>query len=344
MALPTLVLFENHYDPTSSQVLGEALDDLNSIGYNCFRFEKDAATTFPEEKKLVANYIEQTNLLIKTVKDFFKIYTDFPSLSLNQLDKVLSPIPCEKVRTEAIQRFGSLCADQCRLNLYEKMSKMSFDAKGIDIAREEYSEAIDSAIKSVSMRNKILSKMNRRDVNMSSHLISDQDSNKGAIAVVGARHAKGIVTHLIESRGEKSLIYFFPYSPKRVSRESLKRLHGQTEGFLKDHIYVVDDEQSKKSFCAKVLKQVTRMLPYKEELDEETMHSRKLSELFQTKVRMFMHPGSFCDALVPYSDGIEKKLPDVVETFTREHEGNKYLVIPHIYTTDVAVPIHSMRA
>lgn len=342
MALPPILLFETHADPTAKRVAYELLPKLKKVGYEvlCVEMPHDfSSEEIIEQVKIGVAQSEESQAVVKTVASMMGISESALSqkteIGISELLEKFLPASSDQDdhSSHVANRFCRLEADKEMLKILNLAKQHGFLIKGIDSEPKVlYKREPAKDIKLALLIDVV------REQTMSGHI--EKLRQKGVIYICGALHAASLISKC------KDTHYFYPRSTKwqPIEDEENKKCGYTETDFLKDPTQVLS-ERDIPSFADRIVTHITRR-----EFPEGNNQSNHLAKVFKAVFKVFMRPGSYADALVerattPNIAEIEAKLKaSNIKTGNDSQNGKEYLVIPNINVKDVADRIMSLQA
>ncbi len=346
MALPPILLFETHADPTAKRVAYELLPKLKKVGYKVLCVEMPHNFTSEEiieHVKIGVAQSEESQSVIKKVASMMGISESALSqkteIGINELLMKFLPAPSDQEdhSSNIANRFCRLEAEKEMLKILNLAKQHGFLIKGID----SEPKVLEKRKPVKDLRSAKLIDVVREQT-MSGHIESLRQ--KGVIYICGALHAASLISKC------KDTHYFYPRSTKwqPIEDEENKKCGYTETDFLKDPSQVLS-ERDIPSFADRIVTHITTGR-YLKEYPEGNSQSKHLAKVFNAVFKVFMRSGFYADALVerattPNIADIEIKLKaSNIETGTASLNGKEYLVIPNINEKAVADRIMSLQS
>jgi hypothetical protein len=347
MSLPIVIIFERHWDTIPKLLVKDALSDLSKRGYEnlCFEVSHELSSLEIINRhdaglKFDSDIQQQTEACLKKLNITAKLC----DISFTKLSQLMRLYVSSKKYHEVATKIKQLPASLILKEIFNDTTKLSMSVKGVDIA--DFDDVVTGDISEVA--SKVRRDENFRIATIFKNLCKLRSQQKeGIVFICGAFHAEGLLNEFKKHNLEKEVLYYFPHSTSRYD-ESMDDIKEAMNKTLKDHTYLLSPKEIR-PLKEKIIKEVVEKTNYEMQIQQGTMNSQFLSEIFKTNVRAFLRPGYHVDALVDAernSEGemIEKRFSELgVKTHPLTLNDHKYLVIPNINTKDISDRIHKIR-
>jgi hypothetical protein len=350
MSLPTIFIFERHWDPIAKQATLDLLPCLAEQGYDTFCCEAPQDITVEKIVKGHSENVEFASSLLKQAEGFLKplnITVNLEEMSFEPLSELMRTCVSSQRYYEVAEKIKGLKADKIQEKIFATAQKNYLSIQGVDINLDDFAQMMEP-----DATQRIYSLSERETVRISTmveNLSKLKKEKEGMVMVCGAMHAHNLVSKFKEACGEGELLYYFPYSSKRYdeSLDDIKLLASNES--LEGHTHLLS-EKDIKPFTERVIQeiQIRSQHAYKKEIPEGTTNSKKLSECFGAHFKALLRAGHYVDAGLdiqntPNLPTIQQKLQEK-ELTTRcvSFNGVDYLVIPEINTQKVAGKIRDL--
>lgn len=334
-SLPTIVIFERHFDTQPKLVALKVLPELFKLGYDTFCFE--APHEFTEDKiirlqmqgaQFDVEITQKVTEIFKTNKIFIQ---DLPNASFSTLQQLIKYHVSSNSYEEVTQRVKQGPANQIQTKILNTAIKHHFIIRGVDVEEQQFNTLTQADIS--TRYTAILSNESKRIRNFADNLNPLIEKRGGVVFICGASHPDVI------SKLNGKVAYYFIHSGIVFSHDynDLKDLKANYE----NHSYCLVNENETSEFVNRILRDVkTNNDVYKKEI-EETSSSKILSHYFSLEVRTLMRPGFYVDALIATDqDNVKLKLSEYnIESHQITINDKTYLVVQDINTHEVASKI-----
>lgn len=343
MHLPTIIIFERHWDEIPKLLATEILPDLADLGYDTCCVEAGDTRTSEHIIESCNENIRISNQLKTDSEKYLKnvnIVRDLTEMSYSELCNILRLYVSSQRFQEVAEKIKGLPANLLLKNFLEKTKQYSVEIKGIDHVK--VGKIVSS---NVSDRDEKIDKYDDlRTETFVKNLFKISHEKSGSIFICGALHAAKLISNLKEKK--LNVLYYFPHSSKRyddsfndIEYSMNDTLRGNTFKLLKDDVG---------AFKKKILKDIKSCTKYKAEVLNGNSHTRYLSNLFGVEFKAFLRPRFFVDGVlsleeVKDSSSIFSKLKSKeIECYEKLDQGKKFLVIPDVNTGSVIEKLYKI--
>ena len=348
MSLPTVMIFERHWDRIPKLLVKEILPDLAQKGYDTFCVEVSQDLPSDEIALRLNSGIEfDEGIEAKAIEYLARKQVtpqkQLSDISFKELTDLMHLHVSSQRYLEVAEKIKQLPAARVMQEIFGRLEQLSIAVKGIDISDFDAIVA-----ENIGQRYaKIVSKEDERIATMFKNLQALRAQKRGVIFSCGALHAERLIAEFEKEGIADDLLYYFPHSWSRPedSFDDMRDLHA-TNPSLRGHTHLLV-EQTVPGFSKRVIADITNKLRYKEEVTQGNAHIRFLSDLFGVEWQAFLRSQSYLDALVdknsPQIEAICKSLQKVAVATRDVTAGqNTYLAIPNVNTKEVADKIRKI--
>jgi hypothetical protein len=348
MSLPTLFIFERHWDPISKFALENLLPDLHKRGYGAFCIEAPqnlSSAQIVDRHNSGLEYESGIQLQAEKLLTQVGITTKLSDMSYGRLAERVRLHVSSDGYLEVAEIIKQLPSSQILKRIFTETTNLSMSINGIDINSKDF-DAMISVDPSRRMSD-IRLKEDQRIATMFQNLLKlKTQQNEGVVFVCGASHAKGLIDEFKKHGLQDEVLYYFPHSSSRYD-ESVDDIKVIMNDTLVGHTHLLAPEDIK-PFGERVIREIIGKTKYTRELLDPNSHSQFLSDRFNTNFRTFLRPGYHVDALVEVTEPSkinviqQRVLAAGVQTHRISLDGRNYLVIPNVNTSDIAMRIRKI--
>lgn len=349
VSLPTIIVFERHWDAIPKQLIKNLLSTLADIGYNvlCYESPQNVSSElemsrFESNLKLSSQIYSQSADLLKNKIGFNGNLSEVPYGKLLELIRLF--VSSQRFY-EVTERIKDLPGQSAYGETRKEALKLSFLMKGIDIDDEIYSQifACEDPVNRVAKLDEL---EDARVAAMFKNLLELQNEKEGVIFICGASHAENLVNKYKAVGLQDRLIYLFPHSDKSYSEDPTEEMSVFMNDTLKAHLFCLKNKAEILQMEETILKDVkAKNIKYKGKIDGNISHISRLTDKFGAPFEAFLRPGHYVDALVDVQ--LVKDVAAMLQRLEAEQiphslasfEGCHYLVIPAVNTASVAEKI-----
>lgn len=341
MSVPTVIIFEQHWDKIPKQTVQELLPSLSQLGYRTLSFEAPAdcssekiirnhATQLEEDDKILGDaeaLLRQRNIKVQNISD----------VSFKQLTELMHLYVSSQRYAEVAEKIKQIPASKILKEIFRDMQNHSITVKGVDVDRDTFSDVTTG-----SFRQRVQKIDTHEPIRISSFFSNlmkiKEETEEGVIFVCGAKHADGLLEEFKKRKMEDELLYYFLHSGKRYddSFDGIALLQKEVCS-LNTHTYKLTEKEVK-PFSEKIISDIRSKTKYTKELPEGNSHSQFLTAHFKAPFKAFLRPGYYVDALLTdreeMIESIEQKLKKTGITSQRLKPNQ--LIVPAVNTKEVA--------
>jgi hypothetical protein len=346
MSLPTIIIFERHWDTIPKLLVKDLLPDLVKQGYDTLCFEAPQNLT-------QAEFVERHNIgleanigLERQAKKYLKragIIGKLSDMSFDQLSRLMQLYVSSQRYINVAEKIKDLPASRILKDIFDEAVRLHVSLKGIDIdsANFDAMTSLDLTMRSLSID---ANEDNRITTIFKNLLKLREQQEEGVIFVCGALHASGLLAKFKERNMQDEVLHYFPHSSNRYDDRFDDARYLAMNDTLRDHTHLLSPREVR-LFGKKIVKEITSKIKYKREILDGNSHCQVLSDCFKINFRAFVRPGYLVDALVDFDapdiESIRKRVNDVgVQTHDVSLDGRRYLVVPGVNIRETA---HSIR-
>jgi hypothetical protein len=347
MSLPLVIIFERHWDEIPKLVLKDLLPNLVEQGYQtlCFETPKDLTTSeiiarHDSGLKYDMEIQRQAEQLLKQVN----ITKQLSEESFSSLAQLMKQYVSSQRYLDVAEKIKNLPASKILKEIFDQAGKLSLLLKGVDIVDldEMFSYDLSKRMTHINLQE------DRRIRTIFKNLLKLRKKQEGVIFICGALHASNLLAKFAEKGMQDDVLYYFPHSSKRYDHttDDINEITMRNET-LQNHTYLLSKHQIQ-PFVKTIVSEIVPKIIYKEEIVNGNSHSRFLSEFFKVKLKAFLRPGYYVDALVDIDkisdiETIKQGIHAIgVQTHDVSLNERKYLVISAINTTEIAEKIRKL--
>jgi hypothetical protein len=344
MCLPTIIIFERHWDTIPKLVVQQLLPALADHGYTALCVESGEQWTTDEIIAEVKNKAEFASDLHNQAQNLLhnaNIYKNLSDEPFGSLMELMRLYVSSQRYVEVAEHIKHLPATQVYAKIMEQVKTLPLQLKGVD----------DGASLSEILQNDFLSRTNAiglKEEKRINAMFTNLCKQEGGIFICGALHADNLVKKFAKAGLQERVLYYFLHSHAFYENEFndvAKCI--QISALLQGHTHLLQETEVA-SFAKRVLSEVVPKIGYKREILEPNSHKELLNKKFSSKFQLFLRPGYYVDALVDVEKNrqveVVKKSCEAAGIQTREtsHEGRQFLVIPSVNTKAVAEKLQAL--
>lgn len=356
MSLPTILLFERHWDPSAKQVLKELLARAEYETLCLEAPSKDtekkiltdiqkALENDKETEQQVITFLETSNAKLHLLKHDLNISTPWHHWPFEDLYALFSSSYRADISKEIAHALKNLEANKLLseiLKNYCAPPKASVSIVGVDIGSALYNKMkhCDTIKEQESL---ILPYQNIRNEKVFENLMNARATHKGIIFICDVFHAKYFIEQIAARRLESEFVVRFPHSEHRFFKtlsldSELNKISQEINPFR-----VFCNEQTMPSIMLEIFEEIAiKNTKYLEDTMAPTATSEALARIFESacfpKVRAGMYVDGCFERTLTQNERL--KIPEVSVT-DRILNDKKISIIANINTTPVATAILS---
>lgn len=301
MSLPTLILYERHWDPVPKEFLLEGVEELLQMGYDTLCVE--AGESWSEESILRSckQGLETQKRVHKESVECLKKAGALPGGDLGE-------IPFDHLRLlirewvssqrydEVAEMIKGLFSTKLAVKLFERVRNLSMNLYGIDLEGADY-EKIRTGNYRDRVRN-IDRTTEKREARFMHHLLHLQAQGRSVICLMGVSHIEGMRNKIQVQEATHRFACAFIHSgiPYVQTGDDiahvLKRL--KNELALKAKSPVERRDALDQVMSALFSKNVSHL----EEVTQNCSHAGRLSRILQAEVKAFVKPGRYVEVIL----------------------------------------------
>lgn len=349
-SLPTLVVFERHWDAVPKHLLSNLLPKLADIGYNTLCYE--APENFSEKENManMQTHLECSEDLYKQSTRLLKergFEADLNSIGYAKLLDLIQLFVSSKRYFEVTERLKYLPGQRALKNFQQEASKLSFTMKGIDIDSKLYAQIFENEDPS----NRVAKLDMLEDLRINTHfnhLQALQKKQEGTIFLCGVAHAENLMKKFKASNLAERIIYLFPHSNQAYDQDIEQELQVIMNDTLRGHVFCLKSYAEIAQMASTIIEQIkAQNVHYKTKIDEEVSHITCLREAFGLPFEGYLRPGYALDALVPLDLVEDSAVPSLLNAQQIAHsqillDGRAYLAVHNINTQEIGRKIRQL--
>jgi len=349
-SLPTIIIFERHWDEQPKNLGKKLVTELAFEGYDtiCFEFAQDLS--MDDILSLHAKQLrEDINLYSQAAQRLGRAGIKIDKLSevgFSPLAQLMQQYVSSKHFYTVTEKIKQLPASLILKETFKEAQNLAFTIKGIDINTKELSEI--TSLDLTQRMSHIDAKEEHRIQTMTNNLLKLSTEKKGTIFFCGSLHAQNLIDSFKQKNMQNNLLYYFPHSNKNYD-DSVNDLDLLVNETLKNSTYCLQNESDVNKLFNKILDDVKKKnIEYQEEILDNSSKSF-LTEVFKLNFKTFKRLGDHVDALLDISqiDNEATILSSLrrknIKFYQRSLNECNHLVVPEINTTETARKIRRLQ-
>jgi len=274
---------------------------------------------------LANSYLRQRNIVIGNLSE----------MSYGILALTIQQLVSSKNYADIALSIKLLPATKILETVYKRALDISFEVKGGDIPKSDYSEMIGFNLSDRASRLETLV----------ANLMQMHKDCGGIIFLGGCLHASGLRDKFTLEGLQDRVLYYFPHSVERLDKDFDDIKAAST--VLDKNRYLLTEEQTIKSLATKINTEALSKIIYQKTIIEGTSTSHNLSRFFNVSFEAILRTGIYVDAHLKHND--ENKFSEIIKVLSKNKihfsidlsDETSHLTVFNINTSCIARKIYN---